>query len=126
MKLNEREYMKRTIVSLACALIAPVAFAQTSTTTEQTTTTQPTTTTETTTATTTASGTVTTYESGKTMVVKTESGNPVSYVLGKTVHYVNKAGKTVKHALIRPGTKVQVVYTQSGDQMVADRVIVEE
>jgi len=126
MKLNEREYMKRTIVSLACALIAPVAFAQTSTTTEQTTTTQPTTTTETTTATTTASGTVTTYESGKTMVVKTESGNPVSYVLGKTVHYVNKACKNVKHALIRPGTKVQVVYTQSGDQMVADRVIVEE
>ena len=118
--------MKRTIVSFACALIAPVAFAQTSTTTEQTTTTQPTTTTETTTTSTTASGTVTTYTPGRTIVVKSESGNPASYMLGKAVHYVNKPGKTVKHALIKPGTKVQVVYTKSGDEMIADRVVVDE
>lgn len=118
--------MKRTIVSFACALIAPVAFAQTSTTTEQTTTQPTTTTTETTATSTTASGTVTTYTPGRTIVVKSESGNPVSFMLGKTVHYVNKAGKTVKHAFIKPGTRVQVVYTKSGDEMVADRVVVDE
>src|ERR1700736_5008683 len=116
----ERKHMKRTIVSFACALIAPVAFAQTRTT-------QPTTTTtETTTTSTTASGTVTTYTPGRTIVVKSESGNPVSFMLGNTVPYVNKAGKTVKHAFIKPGTKVQVVYTKSGDEMVADRVVVDE
>ncbi|MFZ3373964.1 MAG: hypothetical protein WA183_00230 [Chthoniobacterales bacterium] len=119
--------MKRTIVSFACALIAPLAFAQMSTTTEQTTATQPTTTTTETTATsTTASGTVTTYTPGRTIVVQSESGNPVSFMLGKTVHYVNKAGKTVKHAFIKPGTKVQVVYTKSGDEMIAGRVVVDE
>jgi len=119
--------VKKTIIILACALSAPLAFAQTSTTTtEQTTTTQPTTTTETATTSTTASGTVTTYTPGKTIIVRTETGNPITYVLGKTVHYVNKAGKTVEHALIRPGTKVQVVYTKSGDEMIADRVIVED
>src|SRR3984893_10824831 len=122
----ERKHMKRTIVSFACALIAPVAFAQTSTTTEQTTTTQPTTTTETTATSTTASGTVTTYTPGRTIVVQSESGNPVSFMLGKTAHYVNKAGRTVKHAFIKPGTKVQVVYTKSGDEMIADRVVVDE
>ena len=69
---------------------------------------------------------MTTYTPGSTIVVKSESGNPVSYVLGKTVHYVNKAGKTVKHALIKPGAKVQVVYEKSGDTMVVNRVVVEE
>jgi hypothetical protein len=71
-------------------LIAPLAFAQTSTT--ETTSTKPgTTTTETTTTTT--DGTVTTFTPGKTIVVKTTAVDPISYVLGKTVHYVNKAGK---------------------------------
>ncbi len=66
--------MKKTIITVACALVAPLAFAQTSTTTtEQTTTTQPATTTETTT-TTYSSGTVTTYEPGKTIVVKSPEG----------------------------------------------------
>jgi hypothetical protein len=73
--------MKKSIIALGCALIAPLAFAQTSTTTtEQTTSTQPATTTETTTTSTTASGTVTTYEPGKTIVVKSEEG-PVSFAL---------------------------------------------
>jgi len=118
--------MKRTIISLACALIAPVAFGQTSTTTtQQTTTTQPTTTTETTTTTTTATGTVTTYEPGKTIVVKSESGNPISYVLGKTVHFVNKTGREIKKHVLKPGDKVQVVYEKSGDQMVVSRVVLQ-
>ena len=62
--------MKKTIIALVCGLVAPLAFAQTSTTTteETTTSTRPSTTTETTTSTTYEMGTVTTYEPGKTIV----------------------------------------------------------
>src|SRR5437660_11032479 len=73
--------MKRMIVSLACALIAPLAFAQTSTTTTETTTTY-------------SSGTVTTYEPGKTIVVKSEEG-PVSFALGTAARIVDGAGTVV-------------------------------
>ena len=71
--------MKRTIIALACALVAPLAFAQTSTTTTETTT-EPATTTETTNTTYTA-GTVTTYEPGRTVVVKGDRG-PVQFCFG--------------------------------------------
>src|SRR5207237_10909725 len=78
--------MKKTILGLACALIAPLAFAQTSTTTTEQTTTQPSTTT--TTSTTYASGTVTTYTPGKTIVVKSTEG-PVSFALGTAENIVD-------------------------------------
>src|SRR6266566_4571483 len=99
--------VKKTIKALACALIAPSAFAQTSTTTtEQKTTTQPTTTTET------ASGTVTTtYEPGKIIVVGSESGpDSFGFVLDKTVRYVNKAGREIDEHLIKPGSRIHVYY----------------
>jgi hypothetical protein len=119
--------MKKTNVTLACALIAPLAFAQTSTTrTEQTTTsTQPTTKTQTTTTTTTAEGTVTTYEPGKTIIVKSESEGPVSFALGTAARVVTKTGKIVKTALT-PGRHVRVYYTGTGDTRVVERVEVEE
>ena len=79
---------KKTIVAVACALVAPLAFAQTSTTTTETTT-EPATTTQTTSTTYTA-GTVTTYEPGKTVVVKGEQG-PVSFALGTAARVVNGA-----------------------------------
>ncbi len=102
--------MKKSTIALGCALIAPLAFAQTSTTTtEQTTSTQPATTTETSTTTTTASGTVTTYEPGKTIVVKSDEG-PVSFALGTAARIVNGAGKIVT-APLRAGQKVRVYYT---------------
>ena len=51
--------MKKTIIALVCGLVAPLAFAQTSTTTtEETTSTRPSTTTQTTTSTTYETGTV--------------------------------------------------------------------
>ena len=115
--------MKRTIVSLACALIAPLAFAQTSTTTTEQTTTQPTTST-TTTSTTYASGTVTTYTPGKTIVVKSTEG-PVSFALGTAANIVDAAGKVVT-APLRAGQKVRVYYTGTGDGRTVERVIVEE
>ena len=115
--------MKRTIVTLACALIAPLAFAQTSTTTtEQTTTDQPTTTTQTTT--TYAAGTVTTYEPGKTIVVKSDEG-PVSFALGTAARIIDGAGKIVT-APLRAGEKVRVYYTGTGDSRTVERVVVED
>jgi hypothetical protein len=84
--------LRKTMLALVCALVAPLAFAQTTTTTtEQTTTTEPVTTTQTTTYTT---GTVTTYEPGKTIVVRGDQG-PVSFALGTAARIINGAGKIV-------------------------------
>jgi hypothetical protein len=118
--------MKRTILSLACAMIAPLAFAQTSTTTtEKTTTTAPgMTTTET--NTTTTEGTVTTFTPGETIVVKTTAVEPVRYVLGKTVRYVNKAGVEIKASMIKPGARVHVYYDNKGETRLVNRVVIDE
>jgi hypothetical protein len=114
--------MKRTIIALACALAAPLAFAQTSTTTTETTT-QPATTTQTTSTTYTA-GTVTTYEPGKTVVVRGEQG-PVSFALGTAARIVNGAGNIVT-APLRAGQKVRVYYTGPERERVVERVVVED
>jgi len=117
--------MKRMIVSLACALIAPLAFAQTSTTTTETTKTNPATgTTITETTATYSSGTVTTYEPGKTIVVKSEEG-PVSFALGTAARIVDGAGK-VMTAPLRAGQRVRVYYTGPTEKRVVEHVVVEE
>jgi ABC-type Fe3+-hydroxamate transport system substrate-binding protein len=113
--------MKKSILILACALIAPIAFAQTSTTTTETTATAPVTSTETTTY---SSGTVTTYEPGKTIVVKGPEG-PVDFVLGTTARILDGAGKIVT-APLRAGQKVRVYYTGAGEKRVVERVVVDE
>jgi hypothetical protein len=135
--------MKSTMIALACALAAPMAFGQTSTTVEQTTapapverTTEQTTTTtapvtarstETTTTTTSTDGTVTTFVPGKTIVVRRVGvTDPVTYTLGKTVHYVNKAGKEIKEHMIRPGARVHVYYNGEGQAQVVERVVVDD
>jgi hypothetical protein len=116
--------LKRTMVAVACALVAPLAFAQTTTTTtEETTTTEPVTTTETTTTTYTA-GTVTTYEPGKTIVVRSEQG-PVSFALGTAARIIDGAGKVVT-APLRSGQKVRVYYTGPSETRVVERVVVED
>jgi hypothetical protein len=122
--------MKKSILILACAAIAPFAFAQTSTTTTESTTTKQNpvaSTTETTSTTTSSDGTVTTFEPGKTIVVRRVGvTDPVSYVLGKTVHYVNKAGKTIEASMIKPGARVHVYYDGTGGTRVVNRVVVDE
>jgi hypothetical protein len=117
--------VKKAIIGFICALVTPLAFAQTSTTTteETTTTTKPATTTETTTTTYTA-GTVTTYEPGKTVVVRSDQG-PVSFALGTAARIVDTAGKVVT-APLRAGQKVRVYYTGPGETRVVERVVVEE
>jgi hypothetical protein len=117
--------MNKSIITLACTLIAPIAFAQTSTTTtEQTTTTAPTTTT-TTESTTFETGTVTTYTPGKTIVVKSERSGPVSFALGTSARIIDATGKIVT-APLRAGQKVKVYYTGTGDTRVVERVQVED
>jgi hypothetical protein len=126
----EGNIMKKSILILACAAIAPFAFAQTSTTTTESTSTNTnpvTSESTTTTSTTSTDGTVTTFEPGKTIVVRRVGiTDPVSYVLGKTVHYVNKAGRTIEAATIKPGTRVHVYYDGTGETRVVNRVVVDE
>jgi ribosomal protein S17 len=117
--------MKKIIIGLACAAVAPFAFAQTSTTTtEQTTTTAPATTTSTT-STTYTSGTVTSYEPDKTIVVKDEREGPVSFALKAPVRIVDRAGHVVKRALT-PKDRVKVYYTGTGETRVIEHVEVED
>jgi hypothetical protein len=114
--------VKRAIIALVCGLVAPLAFAQTSTTTtEETTSTNPTTTT---TSTTYEAGTVTTYEPGKTIIVRGEQG-PVSFALGTAANIVNAAGHAVT-APLRAGQKVRVYYTGPTEHRTIERVIVED
>jgi hypothetical protein len=117
--------VKKILIALVCGLVAPLAFAQTTTTTERSTTsTEPSTTTETTTSTTYEMGTVTTYEPGKTIVVKGEEG-PVSFALGTAARVVDTAGKIVT-APLRAGQRVRVYYTGPVEHRTVERVIVED
>jgi len=118
--------VKKAIIALACALIAPLAFAQTSTTiTKQTTTTvEPITVTgafiriE--------EGTAASYQPAKTLVVRTDNANnPERYVLYGTGLVYNKMGQVVKTP-IKPGTRVRVYYTDIGEVRVVDHVEIEE
>jgi hypothetical protein len=120
--------VKKTINALACALIAPLAFAQPSTTTtKQKTRIQPTTRTETIRASTPTPGTVATFEPGEVIVVGSENRHDTfSYVLDETVRYVNKAGKKIDEHRIKPGTRVHVYYDDTGQTPIVDHVVVDE
>jgi hypothetical protein len=116
--------MKRIIIGMACALIASLAFGQTGITNRQPpiSGTEPTTTSQ---ATTYESGTVTTYEPGKTIVVKSENEGPVRFALGTAIRVVDKAGHVVKDALT-PGKRVRVYYSGTGDTRTVEHVEVED
>jgi hypothetical protein len=112
--------MKETIVALACcALFAPLAFAQTKTTT----------TSETITVTgrivtESSDGAAANYQPRKTLVIREDkSDKPGSYVLNGPGNVVDKRGEPVKTA-VKPGTRVRVYYTNVGDQRVIDHVVV--
>jgi len=120
--------MKKTIVILACALIAPLAFAQTSSKGKRQgpTTTEPITVTGTIITTTTEDGAAASYQPVKTLVVREDgSNNPDRYVLDGTGRVVNKAGEVV-HTAIKSGTHVRVYYVNTGDSRVVNHVVVEE
>jgi hypothetical protein len=108
--------MNKKILSIAFALVAPFAWAQTSSTTTTTTTTE-------------GSGTITEFTPGSAIVLKETSG-PRHYRFGKTVAYVTRSGKTLDEdtvkTRIKVGVPVHVHYVGEGDDMMVDRVILDE
>jgi hypothetical protein len=119
--------MKKTIVTLACAVLAPLAFAQTGSkgTKQGTTTTEPITVTGTIIKMTTEEGAAASYQPAKTLVVREDSSNtPGSYVLKGPGHVVNKNGEVIRTA-IKPGSHVRVYYVNMGDLRVVDHVVVD-
>src|SRR5213082_2044557 len=100
--------MKRTIVTLVVMLIAPLAFAQTSSTHKrQATTTEPITVTGTIIPTP-EEGAATAYQPAKTFVVREDKSNyPGHYVINAVDHIVDKLIRFVQTA-IKPGTRVLV------------------
>jgi len=107
--------MKKTLLSIALAAVAPFAWGQVSTTT--------------TTTTTEANGTITEFSPGSTIVLKETSG-PKTYHFGKTVTYVTKSGKVLDEDTVRTrikvGVPVHVHYMDEGGNMVVDRVTLDE
>jgi hypothetical protein len=108
--------VKKTILSIALALVAPFAWGQTTSTTTTTTTTE-------------GNGTITEYTPGSVITLKETSG-PRRYRFGKTVTYVTKSGKTLDEAAIKTriklGIPVRVHYTGEGENMLVDRVILDD
>jgi hypothetical protein len=108
--------MKNTLLSMALALIAPFTWAQVSETTTTTTTTE-------------ANGTITEYSPGSTIVLKETSG-PRTYHFGKTVTYVTRSGKVLDEDTVRTrvrvGIPVRVHYVGTGENVMVDRVTLDE
>jgi hypothetical protein len=111
-----RNTMKKTLISLVLAVVTPFAWAQVSETTTTTTTTE-------------GNGTITEYSPGSTIVLRETSG-PRTYHFGKTVTYVTRTGKVLDEDTVRTrvkvGIPVRVHYVGTGDNVMVDRVILDE
>jgi hypothetical protein len=70
------------------------------------------------------SGTITTFDPGVLTVKVEGTAKPVTYQHSKTTTWVNAAGQPVAPDLIKQGLPVKVQYSQRGDILVADQVIV--
>ena len=107
--------MKKLLLSVALAFAAPFAWAQVSETT--------------TTTTTEGGGTITSFTPGNTIVLR-ESSGPRTYRFSKTVTYVTKSGRVLDEDTVRTrikvGVPVHVHYVGEGDNMLVDRVILDE
>src|SRR4030095_10307095 len=113
---KESQKMKKLLLSIAVAAAAPFAWAEVSETTTTTTTTE-------------GGGTITEFTPGSAIVLKETSG-PRRYRFGKTVTYVTKSGKALEEDTCRPKVRVAVPvhfhYVGTGDDMMVDRVILDE
>jgi hypothetical protein len=122
--------MKKMVVTLACVLIVPLAFAQTSSTGkgqkgQGAATVEPITVTGTIIEMTTEDGTAASYQPVKTLVVREDSSNkPGTYVIRGPGRVMNRAGQPIRTA-IKPGTRVRVYYANIGNSRVVDHVMVE-
>ncbi|PWT84285.1 MAG: hypothetical protein C5B58_04950 [Acidobacteria bacterium] len=108
--------MKKLVLTIALAVVAPFAWAQVSETTTTTTTTE-------------GSGTITEYTPGSTIVLRETSG-PRTYHFGQTVTYVTRGGKVLDADTVRTrvkvGIPVRVHYVGTGDRVMVDQVILDE
>ena len=118
--------MKRIIVAFACcALIAPLAMAQTGSKPD----TKAGTTAETVTVTgqtitAIEEGAATSYQPAKTLVIREDSSNkPGTYVLKGPGHVVDKAGAPVTTP-VKPNTRVRIYFTNNGEERVIDHIVV--
>jgi len=108
--------MRKMLLTIALAVVAPFAWGQVSETTTTTTTTE-------------GNGTITEYTPGSVIVLKETSG-PRRYRFGKTVTYVTRSGQTLDEETVRTkikvGLPVRVHYVGTGDNVMVDRVILDE
>jgi hypothetical protein len=108
--------MKKMLLSIALAVVAPFAWGQVSETTTTTTTTE-------------GNGTITEFTPGNVIVLRETSG-PVRYRFGKTVTYVTRGGRVLDEDTVRTkvrvGVPVRVHYVGTGENMMVDRVILDE
>jgi hypothetical protein len=117
--------MKKVIVRLGCLLIAPLALAQPDSTNnkQKTATAEPIKVTGTIIRTTSTEGTAATYQPVKTLVVREDrSNNAGRYVLNGRGHVLNKAGQIVQTS-IKPGSRVRVIYADTGELRMIDHVV---
>jgi len=114
MNNNQTNQMKKLLLSLACAALAPLALAQTTTTT---------------TTYTDGSGTITEYTPGERVVLRTDTG-VVPYRVTKTTTYVTRSGATLTddqvRARIRIGLPIHIRWAKHDNDMIVDRVIVDD
>jgi len=108
--------MKKTLLSMVLAVVAPLAWGQVSETTTTTTTTE-------------GNGTITEYTPGSEIVLR-ESSGPRHYRFGKTVSYVTRSGRVLDQDTVRTkvkvGVPVRVHYVGTGDSIMVNRVILDE
>ena len=121
--------MKKLLLSVVLAMVASLAWAQTTRQPLMNVQQVPQQRTTTTTTTTEGSGTITEFSPGSMIVLK-ESNGPRHYRFGKTVTYVTRSGKVLDEDTVRTkvkvGVPVRVHYTGTGDNMMVDRVVLDE
>src|SRR5262249_46745493 len=115
--------MKNTILTLACLLMAPMAFGQTHSKREsQTTAAAEQSITVTGTTITNEGGSAASYQPFKTLIVNKDT--PGRFVLNGPGHVLNKNGEVIR-TKIRPGTRVRVFYVSTGRTRTIDHVVVD-
>ncbi len=115
--------MKRTIVTLGCLLLAPLAFAQPNSTNKKQTTTEPVTVTGAVIKMMTEEGAAASYQPIRTLVIREDNSKSAArYVVNGRGHVFNKAGQVVQTA-IKPGARVRVYYANTSDLRTIDHVV---
>jgi hypothetical protein len=116
--------MKKVIVMLGCLLLAPLAFAQPSSTNKKQTTTETVTVTGAVIKMTSEEGAAASYQPIKTLVIREDNSKSATrYVLNGRGRVLNKAGQVVQTA-IKPGARVRVYYANTSDLRTIDHVVV--